>query len=130
MPLILPESSIKQYHEEGFTLAEGIICNDFIDSLKTILKDWSDKTILEWKEKELILDIEKDLPFEKRLAVLWEKAGRPKYLRSPRRDLICEDLFNILGIKMRSTIQMPQKNMYCRYGYHYKMLPNRIAAYR
>ena len=96
MPLILPESSIKQYHEEGFTLAEGTICNDFIESLKTILKDWSDKTILEWKEKELIIDIEKDLPFEKRLAVLWEKAGRPKYLRSPRRDLICEDLFNIL----------------------------------
>ena len=48
MPLILPESSIKQYHEEGFTIAEGIICNDFIDSLKTILKDWSDKTISEW----------------------------------------------------------------------------------
>ena len=36
----------------------------------------------------------------------------------------------LLGIKMRSTIQMPQKNMYCRYGYHYKMLPNRIAVYR
>ena len=96
MPLILSESSIKQYQTEGFTLVKGVVTNKLLTILKDILTDWSNKTILDWKERNLIWDIGEDLPFESRLAVLWEKAGRPKYIRSPRRDLICEELFNVL----------------------------------
>ena len=96
MPLILQEHSIKQYHNEGFTLAKGVITNNLIVSLKNILTEWSNITISDWKEKSLINDIEENLPFESRLAILWEKAGRPQYIRSPRRDLICEELFSAL----------------------------------
>ncbi len=94
IPLVFQEHSIKQYNSAAFTLAKGVVTNNLIMSLKNILTEWSNKTILDWKERNLINDIQEKLPFEYRLAILWEKAGRPQYISSPRQDLICEELFN------------------------------------
>ena len=64
--------------------------------MKTILLRWVDETIESWLAEGLIDNPQTDLDFQHRLLQVWEVAGRPKYIRSPRRDLVSREMFDIL----------------------------------
>ncbi|MBO9598972.1 MAG: phytanoyl-CoA dioxygenase family protein, partial [Cohnella sp.] len=55
-----------------------------------------DDTISEWVAKGLLEGSHYKTPFEKRLNVAWQEAGKPSYLRSPRRDLVSPYMYEFL----------------------------------
>ena len=90
------EEHISQYKKDGFIHLQGIIPMEVIDLERTILNRWVDDTIQQWVDEGLLADSMPDLDFQVRLLQAWEKASRPKYSRSPRRDLVSRETFDFL----------------------------------
>lgn len=96
MTLILNPEQCDFYDAKGYLHAPTVISADLLDLMTTVLSRWADDTINAWLTAELIDDPRTDLDLQHRLAHLWEAAGRPQYIRSPRRDLVSREMFNIL----------------------------------
>lgn len=94
--MTLSEKQITRYKEDGFIHLRGVVPGDVIDLSRTILKRWVDETIQQWVDEGLLTDPFHDLDFHVRLLQAWEQAGRPKYSRSPRRDLVSRETFDFL----------------------------------
>jgi phytanoyl-CoA hydroxylase len=94
--MTLSEKHISQYKKDGFIHLRGVVPGDVIDLARTILQCWVDETIQQWVDEGLLTDPLHDLDFQVRLLQAWEKAGRPKYSRSPRRDLVSRETFDFL----------------------------------
>jgi len=69
---------------------------DLLNLTEHVLGRWADETIAQWLEEGLIADPRRDLDLQHRLVQVWHDAGRPKYSRSPRRDLVSPEMYRIL----------------------------------
>jgi ectoine hydroxylase-related dioxygenase (phytanoyl-CoA dioxygenase family) len=93
---ILTPEQIAFYNEQGYLLARAVIPPEALQLARTVLERWVDETIQTWVDKGLIAHAHTDLDFAHRLTQVWNMAGRPHYIRSPRRDLICRELFDFI----------------------------------
>ncbi len=96
MTTILTPEQLAFYHDRGYLHAPGVIPPDLLSLMRTVLSRWANQTIDGWLEDGLIDDPQTDLDFQHRLARVWQAAGKPKYIRSPRRDLVSREMFEIL----------------------------------
>ena len=96
MTTILTLDQCAFYHANGYLHAPAVIPADLLSLMETVLSRWADDTINTWLKQGLIDDPRDDLDFQHRLARLWEAAGRPEYIRSPRRDLVSREMYDIL----------------------------------
>jgi hypothetical protein len=93
---ILNEEQIAFYHEQGYLLAKGVIPPDALHLARTVLERWTDQTIQGWVDAGLLADPMREVDFAYRLVRAWNAAGRPRYIRSPRRDLVSREMFDFL----------------------------------
>lgn len=84
------------YVEEGYLCLRGALPPDLLALSTHVLQKWMDETAQEWLAKGLIRDLGEHLSFAERLGTLWRAAGRPTYIRSPRRDLVSPEMYRIL----------------------------------
>ena len=84
------------YHREGYLHLRGVLAPDFLSLTEYVLSRWVDETVAQWLGEGRIADRQQDLDFGHRLVQLWHDAGRPKYSRSPRRDLVSPEMYRIL----------------------------------
>ena len=96
MPRILQQHQIEYYRERGYLHAKGVIPHDLLKLMRLVLERWVDLTIDRWKGDGLLSQGFEDLDFSHRLNHAWQNAGRPKYVRSPRRDLVSPEMYQIL----------------------------------
>ena len=92
----MTSDQLSSYRNNGYLHAPGVIPPDLLGLMRTVLSRWADDTIDGWLAQGLIDDPQTGLDFQHRLAHLWEAAGRPAYIRSPRRDLVSREMFDIL----------------------------------
>lgn len=85
-----------RYKDEGYLHLRGVVPQDALDLAHAILKRWEDETVQRWVDEGLLTDLLSGLDFDHRLVQAWEKAGRPGYVRSPRRDLVSRETFDFL----------------------------------
>ena len=95
---ILSEQQVDSYRRDGYLQADGVMSEQALTLAERILRNWSERQIGEWLQEGLINDVRPGLDFRCRLAQLWQEAGRPKYLRSPRRDLVGPDMYALLDL--------------------------------
>ncbi len=88
MPTLLTSEQLSFYETNGYLHAPAVIPPDLLDLMTIVLSRWADDTINAWLTEGLITNPGADLDFQHRLAHFWEAAGRPEYIRSPRRDLV------------------------------------------
>ncbi len=84
------------YHRHGYVCLRQVLPDAVIELGKSIAGQWAEKTIGGWLREGLITDGRRDLDLSHRLATVWEAAGRPQYLRSPRRDLVGPTMYRFL----------------------------------
>ena len=92
----LTQEQIDFYRDEGYLLVPGAIPTDLLALIHTVLARWEKQTIAGWLADGLIDDPRSDLDFQYRLNQVWHAAGKPPYMRSPRRDLVGREMFEIL----------------------------------
>jgi phytanoyl-CoA hydroxylase len=93
---ILTDEQLTFYNEQGYVLAKGVIPPDALQLARTVLERWVDQVIQSWVDKGLLDHPHADLDFAHRLAQVWNMAGKPHYIRSPRRDLVSRELFDFI----------------------------------
>lgn len=96
MGKILTDEQISFYREHNYLHARGVIPEELLQLAEKILRRWVDETIEQWVQQGLLSDRFADLVFHHRLVKAWNEAGRPKYLRSPRRDLVSMEMFDFM----------------------------------
>ena len=96
MPTLLTSEQLSFYEINGYLHAPAVIPPDLLDLMTIVLSRWADDTINAWLAEGLITNPRADLDLQHRLAHLWEAAGRPEYIRSPRRDLVSSEMFDVL----------------------------------
>ena len=96
MKSVLTREQRSFYKTNGYLHAPNVIPSDLLGLLRTVLSRWADDTIESWMMEGLIVNSQAGLDFQHRLAQVWETAGRPDYVRSPRRDLVSREMFDIL----------------------------------
>jgi hypothetical protein len=92
----LTDDQIAFYRREGYLLAAGAVPDDALRAARGVLERWADQTIDGWVRKGLVRDPRPDLDFWHRLVQVWNLAGRPHYVRSPRRDLVSLEMYQFL----------------------------------
>lgn len=94
--LTVTAPQLESYRREGFLHLRGVLPPGLINLTECVLGRWADETIAQWLEEGRIADPRRDLDFRHRLVQVWHDAGRPKYIRSPRRDLVSPEMYGIL----------------------------------
>jgi phytanoyl-CoA hydroxylase len=97
MAIALTDDQLSHYHEHGWLLVRNGVPADALQLAHTALTRWVDGTVQGWVEQGLLPDAMLDQPFERRLVKAWSAAGRPRYMRSPRRDIVCRETFEFLA---------------------------------
>jgi phytanoyl-CoA hydroxylase len=93
----LTDEQIRHYREKGWLLVRGGVGHDVLALARVELERWTDRSIGAWIDKGLLTHGFADEPFDRRLASAWNAAGRPRYSRSPRRDIVCPEIFRFLA---------------------------------
>jgi hypothetical protein len=93
---VLTEQEIAFYQEHGYLHARGVLPSAALDLARVVLERWVDGMVARWLEEGLLADPMADLPFETRLVAVWNAAGRPRYTRSPRRELVSREMYEFL----------------------------------
>ncbi|MEM7132513.1 MAG: phytanoyl-CoA dioxygenase family protein [Chloroflexota bacterium] len=97
MPQLLSTDQTTFYQDEGYLHAQQVVPPTLLELMQIVLKRWVDETIQVWLEAGLIDDPMSDLDMQHQLVQVWQAAGKPKYIRSPRRDLVSLEMFQILA---------------------------------
>ncbi len=92
----LSSDQIAFYNVEGYLHIRQILPPAFLQLSRYVLSRWVDQTIDRWETEGLITDPKTDIDFQHRLLRVWHDAGKPNYMRSPRRDLVCPEMYQIL----------------------------------
>ncbi len=85
---ILSKEQLAFYKEHDYVLVKGVIPDQTIHLMRNILSRWIDDLIVKWYEEGLLNKTLHEVEFAKRLVEAWNLAGRPRYSRSPRRDIV------------------------------------------
>jgi phytanoyl-CoA hydroxylase len=96
MGTTLSDEQIAFYNEHGWLLVRGGVPAAALQLARTALENWADQTVQGWVDKGLLTDAHEHEPFDRRLVAAWNAAGRPRYTRSPRRDIVCPETFDFL----------------------------------
>ena len=64
---------------------------------RKVCADWVDRTVAGWVAEGLLDDGLEHLDLEHRLTVAWNEAGKPVYMRSPRRQIVSPELFAFMS---------------------------------
>ena len=96
MASVLSSGQMDLYRKEGYLRAPGSVPEDALVQIEGILQDWCTRQIAEWVEQGLLPDGMEEVDFSRRLLRAWEAAGKPAYMRSPRRDLVGPELYDLL----------------------------------
>lgn len=96
MPHILSEEQLNFYHHNRYLLVKGVVPEDALRLARKILERWTDDTISKWYAEGLLESTLSEVDFEHRLVAAWNQAGKPRYARSPRRDLVSAYTFEFL----------------------------------
>ncbi len=97
MPKILTDDQIAFYHDKGWLKVENVIPPRSIELGRKVCADWVDRTVQAWVDEGLLDDGLAHLDLEHRLTVAWNEAGKPMYHRSPRRQIVCSELFRFMS---------------------------------
>lgn len=92
----LTHEQLEQYDRDGYVLARGAAGPEVLHLARQVLERWVNDLVAAWMEQGLLKDPLSEVDFEHRLVQIWEAAGRPRYSRSPRRDLVSEEMFQFL----------------------------------
>ncbi len=93
---ILSSEQISFYNTEGYLHIRHILPPDLLRLSRYVLSRWVDHTIDRWQTEGLISDPRTNIDFQHRFLHVWHEAGKPDYIRSPRRDLVCPEMYQIL----------------------------------
>lgn len=96
MANILTAQQLAFYGENRYLLVKGVIPGDVLRLARKILERWIDDEIVKWYNKGILNNTCAEIEFEKRLNIAWNLAGRPSYVRSPRRDLLSPYMYEYL----------------------------------
>ena len=97
MPRILTDEHINFYREKGYVKVKNVVPQRSIDLGRKVCADWVERTVAGWVDEGLLADSLQDLDLEHRLTVAWNEAGKPMYPRSPRRQIVCQELFQFMS---------------------------------
>jgi phytanoyl-CoA hydroxylase len=93
---ILTKDQLAFYKDNRFLLVKGVIPDDVLRLARKILERWIDDLIVSWYNQGLLNSTCSEVDFERRLVVAWNLANKPKYARSPRRDLVSPYMYEFL----------------------------------
>ena len=96
MLLTVTAEQLDFYRREGYLHRRWVVPPDLLCLTECVLGRWVDDTIAQWLGNGRITDSREDLDLQHRLVQVWHDAGRPKYIRSPRRDLVSPEMYRIL----------------------------------
>ena len=94
---VLTDDQHQQYDRDGYVLARGAAGPEVLQLARVILERWANEVIESWVKQGLLKDPLGNVDFEHRLVQAWEAAGRPRYSRSPRRDLVSPEMYRFLA---------------------------------
>ena len=97
MPKIVTDDQISFYREKGYVKVENVVPQRSIELGRKVCADWVDRTVQGWVDEGLLADGLERLDLEHRLTVAWNEAGKPMYHRSPRRQIVCAELFQFMS---------------------------------
>ncbi len=97
MPKILTDEQINFYHDKGWLKVENVVPQRSIELGRKVCAGWVDREVRTWVNQGLLEDDFAHLDLEQRLKVAWNEAGKPMYHRSPRRQTVCEELFQFMS---------------------------------
>ncbi len=92
----LTPEQMTSYRKQGYLLLENAVSEKTLELSQLVLERWVAAMAARWQTEGRINDTLSDTPFSTRLLALWEAAGRPGYNRSPRRELVSPEMFDIL----------------------------------
>lgn len=93
----LTPAQLAAYEQDGYLLVRDAVREATLRLAQLVLDRWVTEMAEEWRAQGLLHDLKADLPFDRRLLVLWHDAGKPRYSRSPRRDLVSDEMFDVLA---------------------------------
>jgi ectoine hydroxylase-related dioxygenase (phytanoyl-CoA dioxygenase family) len=96
MPSLLSEQQLHFYRSQDYLLVKNVIPEEILQLSRKILSRWIDDQIVKWYEEGRLQETLHLESFEHRLVKAWNLAGRPKYHRSPRRDIVSPYMFEFL----------------------------------
>ena len=96
MPNVLTTEQIEFYQRHHYVHVKGVVPDELLALARNINTSWVDELVDSWVTQGLLTDKRDDLDFQYRLVQLWNQAGRPRYSRSPRRDLVGLDMYHFL----------------------------------
>lgn len=96
MGKVLRDDQIAFYHQQGYLHAPNVIPPDALGLARGVLERWVDQLLVGWVAAGLLQHAFRDVDMTRRLVVAWDAAGRPPYLRSPRRDLVSPEVYQFL----------------------------------
>ena len=76
------------YDQTGYVHLPAALPVDLLIMAESVLRRWQNGIIAQWLEAGLVEDAGEQVGFSQRLHQLWIRAGKPRYSRSPRRDLV------------------------------------------
>ena len=95
--LIATAAETEHYRTHGWVVCRGVLPATLTDTVRGVLGAWCDRTIDSWVDEGLLEDAAPELDMRNRLRECWQRAGEPQYSRSPRRDLVSPQMFEILA---------------------------------
>ena len=128
MPKILTDEQISFYHERGWLKVENVVPPRSIELGRKVCADWVDRTVQGWVDEGLLEDGLGHLDLEHRLTVAWNKAGKPMYQRSPRRQIVSPELFQFMSEP--NVIDMAEDLLGTSRGLHARRLQSQTEAAR
>ncbi|SDW34302.1 phytanoyl-CoA dioxygenase family protein [Paenibacillus sp. CF384] len=96
MQVRLNEEQLEFYKRHHYVHLPNVVPEQALLLAERIISKWVDDLVEAWSEQKLITDKKQELDFQHRLVQIWHDAGKPKYGRSPRRDLVGRDMYNFL----------------------------------
>ncbi len=92
----LTSDQLAFYEKEGYLHIPKAVSEETLLLAEKVLGSWADSVIDEWISQGLLENDHRGDPFQTRMLHAWRSAGKPKYSRSPRRDLVGADMYTML----------------------------------
>ena len=85
------------YVTHGYLHVPGVVSAQLLDRARGVLSRWVDRLAGKWIAEGLLRDPHEELDFWHRLVMVWNEAGRPSYSRSPRKEIVEPDTYQVLA---------------------------------